>query len=655
MVTLEKIRADLSELLDIDNEIKSVEVRGDTIEDCLDDAAVQLDSKVVHLEYEVLSAGSNGIMGLGKKPWVLRVYQNPMYVKKKKEEKKVSAGGEVIEEEEKVIVTDGLYYIRHFGSEINLKVILPVGGGKPVNVNSVLADLNRPDTMEIDEGLVKKLCKEGSDGEYVSVGIYKHVSAGDAIFSVDISSDEMSATILVSSPGPSGAEISAENIRQKLRIQGVVAGISDEKIEQFIDNPVYNIPYEVAAAVKPQDGRDAYIDYKFETDTTKLRLEESKTGQIDFKQMNMIQNVVAGQPLAVKILPEQGKGGKTVLGRYLEAKNGKDIAIPLGQNVTLAEDGCTILAACNGEVLLQGNKISVEPVREEKGVNIKTGHIDFMGTVIVRGNVEDGFNIKADGNVEIFGTVGSCRIEAGGNVVISQGFVGRHIGEVITPKTVWAHHVENATINAGEYVIVNDSIINSEVNAKKKIVLRGKRAQISGGHLIATEEITAKTLGNTGGVETILEAGMDPESKKHIVELQTNQKQLLAELEEVDKEIAHLEEQKKVRRALPKDKEENLSNLINRKQEINDQCDELSKEISQLEIRLKDIKAVGKVNASGTVYPGVKVYVRDTLDEVKNEVRAVTFYFDDQTKLVRRGKYSANLDDIKGPDGYTSN
>lgn len=653
MVTLDKIRSDLSVLLDIDKEIKSVEVRGDSVEECLEDAAVQLDSKVSHLEYEVVGSGSNGILGLGKKPWVLRVYQNPKFVKKSSVVKNASATGEVQVEENKVIVTDGLYYIRHFGSEIYLKVVLPVGGGNPVALNNVLADINRPDTMEIDENLIKKLCKEGTDSQYENVGLYKHVAAGDAMFALDITSDEMSATITASSPGPSGAEISAENIKQKLRIQGVVAGIDEEKINAFVDNPVYNIPYEVAAAIKPQDGHDAYIDYKFETDSTKLRLEESKTGQIDFKQLNMIQNVVAGQPLAQKILPQQGKGGKTVLGRYLEAKNGKDIPIPLGQNVTLAEDGCTILAACNGEVLLQGNKISVEPVREEKGVNIKTGHIDFMGTVIVRGNVEDGFNIKADGNVEIFGSVGSCRIEAGGDIIISQGFVGRHIGEVITKKTVWAHHVENAKIKA-EYVIVNDSIINSEVQASKKIVLRGKRAQISGGHLIATEEITAKTMGNSSGVETILEAGTDPKSKNRLIELQTSQKQLVTELEEVEKEISHLEEQKKVRRALPKDKEENLSNLINRKQEINDQSDQYSKEISEIETLLKELKVVGKVNASGTVYPGVKVSVKEVVDEVKNEVKAVTFYFDDQTKLVRRGKYDADVSDIKGPDGYTN-
>jgi len=70
-----------------------------------------------------------------------------------------------------------------------------------------------------------------------------------------------------------------------------------------------------------------------------------------------------------------------------------------------------------------------------------------MGTVIVRGNVEDGFNIKADGNVEIYGTVGNSRIEAGGDIVISQGVSGRHEGYISTPKSLWAHHVENVKVD----------------------------------------------------------------------------------------------------------------------------------------------------------------------------------------------------------------
>ena len=92
------------------------------------------------------------------------------------------------------------------------------------------------------------------------------------------------------------------------------------------------------------------MKYNFETDRSKLKIKESETGQMDFKELNLIQNVVEGQPLAQKIQPQRGKGGKTVMGRYLEATNGKDIQIPLGQNVKLDSDGVTVLAACNGEV-----------------------------------------------------------------------------------------------------------------------------------------------------------------------------------------------------------------------------------------------------------------------------------------------------------------
>ncbi len=654
MVNLEKLREDMQTLLEIDREIHSVEVRAYTIEECLADAAVQLNAKVSQLEYEVLEKGFSGVGGVAKKPWVLRIYENPNLIKKKMEEKKKILAVENLEEEVKTQDTDGIFYVHRFNDGIYLKVVLPVGNGKPVKPADVQIEAKRPDTREINEDLIKQLCKEGTNGDYTEIGSFTRIPAGDAIFAVDITKDEMSATITATPPAMSGSEISSDAIKQKLRIQGVVAGIDEDKIMAFVDNPVYNVPYEVAAAIQPVDGRDAYIAYNFETDRTKMRLTENKTGQVDFKELNLIQNVVEGQPLAQKMLPQQGKGGKTIMGRYLEAKNGKDINIPLGVNVKLADDGVTILAACNGEVLLQGDKICVEPVREEKGVNIKTGNVTFMGTVIVRGNVEDGFNIKADGNVEIYGAVGNCRIEAGGDIVISQGVSGRHEGFISTPKSVWAHHVENAKVEAGEYVIINDSIVNSEVTAMKKIVLKGKRAQIVGGHLFATEEITAKNIGSpAGGTETVLEVGLDPKAKKRLLELQDTQTKMVSELEEVERNIAHLEEQRKIRRTLPKEKEENLNALITRKQEINTLSQEMTEEINQIETRLRDIKAVGKVNASGTVYAGAKIFVRDEKDEVKTEVKSVTFYW--ENGFVRRGKYSANVDDIKGPDGYTTN
>ena len=77
MVTLDRLRIDLEKQLQIDKEITAVEVIGDTLDECLADAAVQLETKVRNLEYEVIEKGFAGVIGLMKKPWRIKVYENP--------------------------------------------------------------------------------------------------------------------------------------------------------------------------------------------------------------------------------------------------------------------------------------------------------------------------------------------------------------------------------------------------------------------------------------------------------------------------------------------------------------------------------------------------------------------------------------------------
>jgi len=656
MVTLDKIRADMEKRLQNDKEIHSVEVNANSLDEALADAAVQLDTHVSSLEYEVIQKGFGGIVGLVKKPWQLRVYMNPALVEKKKKTKSEDIfADQDMGEEVKQVDRDGVFYIRHFSSQICLKVVLPQGSGRRISEHEVITAARRSDTISIEDARVREYIQKGTDEGYMPIGEYKHVAAGDALMAVDISKDEMRATITATAPAMSGAEISPDGIKRALQTQGVVAGVEEDKISEFVDNPVYNIPFEVAAAVQPVDGRDAYIAYNFETDRSKLRVKEAENGQIDFKELNLIQNVVEGQPLAQKMLPERGKGGKTLFGRYLEAKDGKDIVLPLGKNVKVDSDGRTILATVNGQVLLTGDKINVEPVYEIDGVNIKTGNISFLGTVVCHGNVEDGFDIKASGNIEVYGSVGKSKLESEGDIIITQGVMGRDEGEISTQKSVWARFIQNTKVTAGEYVIVNDNIMNSNVTAMKKIILQGKRAQIIGGHLFATEEITAKNIGSTGGgTETILEVGYDPKAKHRLEELQAMQANLVKELDEIELNISTLENQKKIRRSLPKEKEESLAKLSERKEQITTESADMTKEIQTIQARLRELKVVGKVNASGTVYAGVKIYVRDEKDEVKTDVKSVTFYYDNG--FVRRGKFdpTQTAESIKEPDGYST-
>ena len=639
MVTLEVLREEMQKRLEVDKLLHSVDVHADTIDEALADGAVQLDTKISELQYEVVEKGNDGILGFGKKPWLLRIYQNPDSIKK--ETSSVSDdlfSATYTEEEVKIKDSDGLFYIRHFGTQIMLKVVLPVGNGAPVELKEVLEEARRPDTIALDENLIKKSVKNGTDGEYVSIGDYKHVSAGDVLVSVDVTKDEMQATIVVTPPAMSGAEASYDQIIRCLKSQGVVAGFNEQKINEFVDNPVYNIPYEVASAVLPVDGRDAYIAYNFETDTKKLRAKISEDGNVDYKELNQIQNVVTGQALATKMLPERGKGGKTIMGRYLEAKNGRDIQVTLGANTHFDKDGVTIVADCDGEVMLVNGKITVEPVKYLDAINIKTGNITFLGSVVVKGSVDDGYNVKASGDIEINGSVGKCRIEADGDITIRQGVFGKDECFIRSGKSLWAKFIQSSHVEVENNVIVTDAIMNSEVTAMKNIILRGKKAQIIGGNLFATEEICARNIGSPGGgTETVLNVGIDPRAKKQLEQLQEQQADVVKEMENLSLDITTLEQQQKIRRNLSQEKKENLLKLKKRYEDLTEQTAELTEQIERIQEHLRELKAVGKVKCEGTVYSGVKVYVRDVLDEVKADTKNVTFYYD--RSFIKRGEY----------------
>lgn len=657
MVTLEKIRKDMKDFLAVDNQLQFVEVMADSIDEALEDASVQLDVKTSSLQYEIVEKGSEGFMGLGKKPWKLKIYPDPASIPKVK---KLASDGLFDEEElaaaEETQNRDGFFIVRHFKSDIMLKIILPTGDGEQIDIKDVIAEVSRQDTIDFDEDLIKKYVKSGTDDEYKSIGQYRHIPAGDVIIGIEVTKDEMKAAVVVSPPSISGSEASAEMIKRALQAQGIIDPCVDEKrVNDFVDRPVYNVPFDVAFAIQPVNGHDAYISYNFETDPKKIKAKVSDSGNINYKDWNQIQNVIAGQPLAQKILAERGKGGKTVFGRYLEATNGKDIQIQLGQNVSLDRDGVTIKADIDGEVMLINGKIFVEPVKYLDAVNVKTGDVNFVGTVIIKGSVEEGYKVEAT-NIEINGIVDKSRLEATGNIIVRQGIFGKGEGYVKAGKSLWAKFINDTTVEVEENVIVYDSIVNSNITAMKNIVVKGKKAQIIGGHLLATQEICARKIGSPGGgAETILEVGIDPRAKKRLEELQTMQAKSAKDFENIDLDIKNLEQQKKLRKKLPHEKEEKLRLLKEKCDQITIDLEQMTKEIDSIQKHLKELKAVGKVKCEDTIYSDVKIYVRDACDEFKMECKKVTVFYDDVNKLSKRGPYEPPSLQEDEPDGYSSN
>jgi uncharacterized protein (DUF342 family) len=378
--------------------------------------------------------------------------------------------------------------------------------------------------------------------------------------------------------------------------------------------------------------------YNFEKDQSKARIREGANGRVDFKDLKIIQNVVESKPLAKKIPPEKGAPGRTVTGNQLPARDGKDIALPLGKNVHMGEDGATVIADINGQVVEVNGKINVEPVYTVNGnVNLKTGNIIFLGTVMVNGNVEDGFSVKAAGNIEVSGTVEKAELDAEGDIIVHQGIAGRGNGIIRAGKTLAARFIENTVIEAGDGVIASDGIINSRVDAGRRIVCQGKRATIVGGRLRAGEEINAKVLGSpTAGTETICEVGADPKTKELIARLTETRAALEKQLEDVKLNMQTLVNIKKQRKSLPDDKEEYLQTLDQKRVEILTDLEKIVEEIQSAQDRLSNLQVWGRVSASSRVYPGVRILIKDAIEDIRSEYRAVTFVLEDGlVKLTR--------------------
>jgi uncharacterized protein (DUF342 family) len=634
---------------------KSLVVEGKNIEEAVADAALQLGVGLKRIEFEVIEKGSPGVMGAGRRNWRIRAYVAA-------EKKSVELPVEVIEDEvgetgPAVVVPkdrDGDCFVRLSPDGALLKVTSPVGRGKRVVEKQALEKLQARAVNQYDEALVREVVKQAS-GDYVRVGDFISNPGNDALMTVDIADQEMKAYVSLTPPGPGGSDLSKGALLAFLRNNRIISGVNEDTLQDIEDRPRYHEPLLVAEGTKPQNGRDAYVQFNFETDKSTSRLKEAADGRVNFKELGLIQNVVAGQPLARKVPPEIGKTGRTVTGKVIPARNGKDIPLPLGRNVHMAEDGATLIADINGQVTFIAGRINVEEIFTVPGdVNLKTGNIMFLGTVIVQGNVDDGFVVKASGNIEVRGGVGKSEVVAEGDIVVHQGVTGKSGCIINAGKSVWAKFIENATVESGENVIVSDGLINCTVTANRKIICQGKRAAILGGVYRACEEINAKTLGSpVGGAETIVEVGYDPKAKEKADQLQAQAYQLKKQVEELDKNVATLNAIKKQRKALPEDKEAILQDNLMRRDDLIVELRALAKEIESIQAYLTGLKTRGRISASGRVYPGVVLAIKDIRENVKTEQKAMTFYLENQ--MIRTTRYEEPEDEIlrRGPpDAY---
>lgn len=635
MVKIDSIRDYMRLQAEEDRKRKWIQVEGEDLDDALRQAAIELGLSVKKLEYEIRDPGKKGTFGLGKSKCIIIAYPIVQAAISESDDDKDDFDLDRLEEKQED--KDGEIIVRLTADGAFITVIPPVGKGKKATEKEAIALLNSRSVTDVDNSILSKIVKN-AENISIKIGEFVYNPASDPLVTIDITDFEMKAFISVKNPGKGGSDIDFDNILNFLKNNNIIHGIDEERIRELENIPDYNTSILVAEGTKPINGNDAKIIYNFDIARSTIKLKE-KNGKVDFKEQNLIKNVVEGQALARKVPLEEGKSGRTVTGRLLPAKDGKDIIFEVGKNVRLSEDGITAIASINGQVMTLLGKLNVEPIYVVPGdVNLKTGgNVTFLGTVLVKGSVSDGFKVKAAGNIEVLGNVGKAELDAEGDIIVHQGISGKNGGFVRAGKSVWSKFLENANIEAGEIVLASDGIINCKVEANKKIICQGKRATIVGGVLRAAEDIHAKSLGSVAGSDTVLEVGFDPKSKKKLVELNDEKEELVKILDGIVLDLNTIQNLTKLKKKLTDEKKAYFNELLEKKSEAENKMSTLNEEIEELENHLSSLSVNGRISSSFKVFPGVKIHIKDAFLEVKNDFKAVTFV--NENGLVKITKY----------------
>jgi uncharacterized protein (DUF342 family) len=501
-----------------------------------------------------------------------------------------------------------------------------------VTLAQIVAFLKERGVSSFDGGKILAALEERPK-EPVRIGGKPAVEA-KAKIEVDISDDELKAFIRVVPPLNDRDWPTVDELKKALEEAGVEYGIDESALEEIAREHLEDEWVLVAKGDPPKDGEDAQIVLKIELSRPKPK--EADADRVDMRELGAVVNVLHGQELAEKIPLKQGEDGTSVKGKPLKARQGKDRQLPKGKNTEVSEDGLHLLAAMDGHVVIRDGKIDVLPVYEIKGdVDYSVGNIDFVGTVIVRGTVREGFVVMASGDIQVDGAVEGAKLKSGGKIVVKGGVSGMGKGELSAQGDIIVRYAEQATLRSGSNVIAERALLHSLIYARSEVqVSSGKKGTIAGGKIYAGSEVICDELGSKMETRTEVQVGTSPELIEEKRAKEGDFAESLNKLQEVEKNLDYLKKLEEMG-MLDEEKREMLVALTRAKFQLRAHVENLQKQLAEIEAALYESKGKARVRVKGYCYPGVVISIKGVSYVVRDTLQFVSFVYDEGEVRIR--------------------
>lgn len=417
---------------------------------------------------------------------------------------------------------------------------------------------------------------------------------------------------------PVGADkYDKSEIMHYLHVNKVVAGINESHVAAMCNKKIYEREVQIASSEKGIPGKEGYYEFLFNTEKPKPEIR--KDGTVDYTSMSLIQNVEAGDLLAVYHPAEQGTSGRDVTGKFEKTQLCKELRPLIGKGISQGEDDPNnYYATRSGKVEYDGEgRLSIEEVYEIYGDCDLADNsvVEFNGDVIIHGNVEAGVVIKAGKSLTVEGVVESAELTAGADVCLKRGMQGAGKGKIETKGNVFTEFIEYAIVNA-DGDLQSNVILNSRVSVGGKATLTGKKGLIAGGTIHAMMGIYCMNAGNQSEIKTDLHAGVLPEVLDKRAELDKEYNKANADLENVVEGMTKIMRVRQKTGELSDQLQTHLNDLRKYKGELFVQCMKLKKQSDDLEEMVVNAREA-KIRVEGNIHKGVVIGI-DNLQIVVN-------------------------------------
>lgn len=412
----------------------------------------------------------------------------------------------------------------------------------------------------------------------------------------------MAAFLFVFPPMQGGQDIKVGDIVEELTKNNVQKGIIDTVINRIGSEKRYFQIYIVAEGVYPIAGKDGEIIDLFPR-TDEIDFEENEKGDVDFKNLNKFRRVQKDDVICTIIPPEEGTDGFDVTGRTISAKMGKTPAIPKGRNTSVSEDKKTLISTMDGYVSFEGGRFRVENKLIISGnVDMNVGNLDFLGDIVIQGDILNGFEVKATGNISVQGMVEGAIVTAGGNIRIEKGMNGNRQGILRAQGDVKCTFLENSTVYAGNFVYA-ESIVCCDIYCDNSVKVRSGKGVIIGGTITTKNVVDAKIIGSKANRETNIILGQMPNIVNEKRKLEEDIRNYRNTLQMLTKNVTYLQSLP----SIPEAKKGVLIELVKQKNLYEEHLNGLKNKLRELEKSERDFSLCRLV--CDALYPPTRVVI----------------------------------------------